>query len=89
MRKCVGYHSAWLQGAHVAQWGDWSKSFRVATITTSETCIKNMITMQEHVTRGVSGHFAYTTPERLRQFGAIGPAWVNAKNPDGFSLIES
>ena len=44
--------------------------------------------VQDFVTRGVSGLFAYTTPERLKQFGALGPAWVNAKRPDGFRLIE-
>jgi hypothetical protein len=88
LRKSVSYTAAYLQGAHVAQWGEWCKSFRVATITTSDTRIQNMIEIQQHVTRGMSGLFVYSTPERLKTFGALGRAWVNAKHPNGFSLIE-
>jgi hypothetical protein len=88
LRKCVSYASASLQGAPVAQLGPWAASFRCAVVTTSETRINHMIEIQQHVTRGAAGLFAYTTPERLEKIGALGPAWINGKHPNGFQLIE-
>ncbi len=86
-RKVVGYHSCWLQGAHLSQWGDWCRSFRVVIITTSEGRLRNMIDIQQHITRGVAGLFVYATPERIKQYGVLGPAWSNGKR-EHFSLIE-
>lgn len=87
-RKVIGYHSAWLHGTHIAQWGEWCRSFRVLTVTTSEKRMQNMIDIQQHITRGVAGLFAYSTPERIAAHGVIGPAWANAKR-ENFSLIEA
>ena len=86
-RKVIGYHAAWLHGTHLAQWGEWCRSFRVVTVTTSETRLRNMIEIQQHVTRGVAGLFALSTFDRIKQHGVLGPAWANAKR-ENFSLID-
>ncbi len=85
-RKAIGYHAAWLHGTHLKQWGEFCRSFRVAMVTTSEARVRNMIDIQMDITRGVAGLFIYSTPERLKQHGVLGPAWLNGKS-DGFSLI--
>jgi hypothetical protein len=84
-RKVLGYYAAWNAGAHLKQFGEMARAFRVAVITTCETRIGNMITVQEHI-GAPSGLFVYTTPERLKVHGALGPAWITSKS-DRVSLF--
>ena len=85
-RKLLGYFHAWQQKRHSDVWA--FKSFRVLTVTTSEKRIQNMITTQREVaTSCPPGLFLYSTPERLAQHGALGPAWVTSK-ADNVSLLD-
>ena len=81
-RKVIGYYTAVQQHAHLTQWGEFCRSFRVITITTSDARIKNMIEIQQHTTRGPAGLFLYSTPQRLAEHGPLGPAWISAKRND-------
>jgi hypothetical protein len=86
LRKVLGYYTAWRDGVHIAQWGEMCKAFRVLVVTTTDTRIRNMIAMQEHV-GAPAGLFLYATPDRLKTIGVLGPAWVSAKR-EGISLID-
>lgn len=88
LKKVLGYFSAWRSSTHLQQWGELCKALRVLTVTTSDTRIHHMIEAQEHVTRGAAaGLFLYSTAERLKTVGALGPAWVSAKRND-ISLLD-
>jgi hypothetical protein len=66
-------------------WG--FKSFRILTVTTSDTRIDNMIATQREVAASCPpGLFLYSTPERLARHGALGSAWVTSKC-DNVSLL--
>ena len=79
-RKQLGYYAAWLADKHTLQCGDFAKSFRVLTVTTSVARIHNMLATQQEITRGsASGLFLYSTAERVNALGALGPAWMSAK----------
>jgi len=87
-RKLLGYYNSWSQGKHLEQWGEVCRSFRVLTVTTSDTRINNMIAAQVEISRGTAaGLFLYTTQERLHTHGALGPAWISAKR-DQISLLD-
>jgi hypothetical protein len=84
-RKLLGYFRAWQDRRHADVWG--FKSFRVLTVTTSEKRIENMLAAQREITKDCpAGLFLYSTPERLVQHGALGPAWVTSKS-DNVSLL--
>jgi hypothetical protein len=86
-RKLLGYFHAWQEKRHAQVRG--FKSFRVLTVTTSETRVKNMIATQREVAASCpAGLFLYSTPERLAQHGALGPAWVTRKC-DNISLLHN
>ena len=83
-RKLIGYFHAREQKRHTEVWG--FKSFRVLTVTTTESRIDNMLTAQRRVAPDCPpGFFLYSTPERLARHGALGPAWITSKS-DNVSL---
>jgi len=87
-RKLLGYFNCWRQGKHVEQWGEMCRSFRVLSVTTSDARISAILDAQRHITRdAAAGLFLYTTQERLRTHGALGPAWTSAKR-DQISLLD-
>jgi hypothetical protein len=87
-RKLLGYYNCWRTCAHISQWGEFCKSFRVLSVTTSDVRIQNMIAAQEEITRGAaSGLFLYSTPQRVAEHGALGPVWTNSKR-SGISLLD-
>lgn len=86
LRRLIAYTSAWLSGAHTAQWGAVCKSLRVLILTTSETRIHNMLAIQERVAPP-PGLFLYSTPARLQSLGPLGPAWISSKRDD-ISLLD-
>jgi hypothetical protein len=84
-RKLLGYFQAWQEKRHVDVWN--FKSFRILTVTTSDMRIENMLAAQRDVAPNIpAGLFLYSTPERLAQHGALGPAWVTSKG-DNVSLL--
>ena len=84
-RKLLGYFHAWHEKRHTDVWG--FKSFRILTVTTSETRIDNMIAAQRDVVASCpAGLFLYSTAERLAHHGALGPAWVTSRG-DNVSLF--
>lgn len=77
-RKLIGYHQAWLQKRHMERWG--FKSFRVLLLTPSEKRLENMIAAQQAVVGGEGSNlFLFSTPSRIAEKGALGPAWVSGK----------
>ncbi len=83
--KIIGYYEAWKQGRHTEAFG--FRGYRVATVTTSEARIAAMLKAQLRVTRGqANAMFLYTTPERLKQHGVFGPAWISADS-DRVSIL--
>jgi hypothetical protein len=85
-RKHLGYFHAREQRRFLDRWG--FKSFRVLTVTTSDTRINTMLRTQRHfVPTCPPGFFLYSTAERLAQHGALGPAWVTIKR-DNVSLLD-
>jgi len=86
-KKLILYFNAWLQKRHTEVWG--FQSFRVLTITPSDTRLANMIKAQREVTRdSASGLFLYTTPDRLAAAGPFGPVWISSK-ADNIALLPS
>jgi hypothetical protein len=85
-RKTIGYVAAWTQGLHIEQWGDTCKSFRVLVITPSRERAHNIIELQRAVGTP-PGLFAFTTPDKLREHGALAPIWLTAKR-DGVALLD-
>ena len=80
-RKLLAYVHGREQRRFVERWG--FKSFRVLVVTTSEARIKNMLRAQHRVAPSCPpGFFMYSTPERLAQHGALGPAWITSKRDD-------
>jgi AcrB/AcrD/AcrF family len=64
-----------------------SQSIRVLIVTTSDARIDTMLRTQRHfVPTCPPGFFLYSTPHRLHQHGALGPAWVTLKR-DNVSLL--
>lgn len=83
-RKLIAYADAFQKKKHTQVWG--FQSFRVLTVTTSEVRITNMIAAQCEATNAPAGLFLYSTPERIAEHGALGPAWTSAK-ADRISLV--
>ena len=87
-KKMLTYFEAWKQDAPEKTWG--MKSIRVATVTTSDARLENMIEAQEEITNGGSNLFLFTTLERLKA-DALGAIWVTGKGetvsliPEGMS----
>lgn len=85
-RKIHSYMAAFQQRAHAEQWG--FNAFRVLTIAPSERRIAGMLTVQRKITQGhLPAFFLYSTFDRIRAFGAFGPAWLSAEG-DNVSLLE-
>ena len=85
-RKQIGYFHGRQQRCFVERWG--FKSFRVLMVTTSDARIGAMLRTQRHfVPNCPPGFFMYSTPQRLAQHGALGPAWVTIKR-DNVSLLD-
>jgi hypothetical protein len=78
LRKVLGYTAAWRSGKHLAQFGACAKAFRVAVITTSDARIGNMIAIEQRLA-APAGLFVHTTPQRLAEYGPLGPAWRDGK----------
>lgn len=85
-RKLLTYTACWSANKHTQQWGDFCRSFRVLSVTTSETRIRNMIDAQIEI-GGPAGLFLFTTLQRLTEHGAFGPIWITADR-DGVSLLD-
>lgn len=86
LRKLVGYTSCWREKRHITQWSDAFRAFRALVVSTSEARIQHMMRLQTTV-GAPAGLFAYSTPERLNNIGALGPAWCNLKQSD-LCLVE-
>ncbi len=82
-KKMLTYYAAWQQDAPEKTWG--MKSIRVATVTTSDARLENMIEAQDEITDGGSNLFLFTTLERLKA-DALGAIWVTGKG-ETVSLI--
>ena len=83
-RKLIGYFHGREQKRIAETWG--FKSFRVLTVTTSDSRIESMLKAQRRVAPDCPpGLFLYSTPERIARHGALGPAWVTSKS-DNVSL---
>jgi hypothetical protein len=77
-RKLIAYAAAREQRRFAQLWS--FKSFRVLTVTTSETRIAHMLAAQRRAApQCPSGFFLYSTLDRLAQHGALGPAWITSK----------
>lgn len=77
-RKLIGYHQAWLQKRHTERWG--FQSFRVLLLTPSEKRLENMIAEQQAVVGGEGTNLLlFSTPSRIAEKGALGPAWTSGK----------
>jgi hypothetical protein len=85
-RKTIGYVAAWSQGLHIEQWGEMCRSFRVLVITPSLGRARNIIELQREI-GAPPGLFNFTTPELLRERGALAPIWMTAKS-DNVSLMD-
>lgn len=85
-RKLLTYYAAWAVQKHTQQWGDFCKSFRVLSVTTSDTRITNMINAQVEI-GAPAGLFLFTTLQRLNQQGALAPIWRSAAS-DNISLLD-
>jgi hypothetical protein len=86
-RKLNAYYHATRANRHTAQWGC-KQSFRVLTVTPSLKRIEHMIEAQREVTNdSVPGLFAYNTPERIAEHGALAATWITSKHPEGISLV--
>jgi hypothetical protein len=86
-RKHLAYFHGREQRSFEGRWG--FKSFRVLIVTTSDARIDSMLRTQQHfVPNCPPGFFLYSTPHRLHQHGAFGPAWVTVKR-DNVSLLDS
>jgi protein involved in plasmid replication-relaxation len=83
-RKLIGYFHGREQKRIVEKWG--FKSFRVLTVTTSDSRIESMLRTQRRVAADCPpGLFLYSTPERIERHGALGRAWITSKS-DNVSL---
>ena len=83
-RKLIGYFHSRAQKRFAETWG--FKSFRVLTVTTSDSRIDSMLQAQRRVApQCPPGLFLYSTADRIAQHGALGPAWVTSKS-DSVSL---
>ena len=78
-RKLLGYFHLHREEKHTSQWG--FRGLRVLTITPSETRLQNIIELQREVV-GEQGSnvFLFTTPDRIREHGILGPAWISGKS---------
>jgi hypothetical protein len=84
-RKLIAYYNARERKRHTELWG--FTSFRILTVTTGEERIRNMLEAQRRVAPDCPpGLFLYSTPQRLKQHGALGPAWITSKSDD-ISLV--
>lgn len=79
-RKQLAYFACWRGNVHIEQWGEAFKAFRVLTITPSEARFRNMIEAQQEITR--SELFLYSTLERIKAQGALGPVWTSSTRED-------
>jgi len=78
-RKLIGYWHLWQQGRHTERWG--FKSFRVLTVTPSESRLENMIAAQKEIVGALGSNvFLFTTPERLATKSPLEDPWVSGKN---------
>ena len=85
--KHYAYLEAWRQDAFKTQWA--FQRLRVATVTTSEKRIDNMLAAQRATTNDAApGLFIYTTFERVAAEGILAPIWKSAEQ-DNLSLLGS
>ena len=86
-RKHLAYWNAWRQNLHNTQWG--FQNFRVLYLTPSEARMHHMIAIQrrEEITPEGTNLFLFSTPERLKTHGVLGPAWISGKG-DTVSIAE-
>jgi hypothetical protein len=75
-RKLVGYWQAVQSQQHMLAWG--FQSFRILTVTTSETRIANMVAAEQEATEAPPGLFLYSTLQRIADHGFLGAAWISA-----------
>lgn len=84
-RKLLTYTACWSADMHTQQWGDFCKAFRVLTVTTSDARIRTMIDAQQEI-GAPAGLFLFSTLDRIKQHGALGPVWTSATH-DNISLL--
>jgi hypothetical protein len=78
-RKLIGYWHLWQQKRHLERWG--FNSFRVLTVTPSETRLQHMIAAQKEIVGpGGSALFLFTTPDRLATKSPLADVWVSGKD---------
>jgi hypothetical protein len=85
-RKLLAYTACWSASTHIQQWGEFCKAFRVLTVTTSETRIRNMIDAQTEI-GAPGGLFLFSTLDRIKANGALGPVWTSATR-DSISILD-
>ena len=84
-RKLLAYAHARQQNRFVDTWN--CKSFRVLTVTTSESRIRTMLDAQRRIPVDCPpGFFLYSTVDRIAKHGPFGPAWTTSKR-DNVSLL--
>jgi hypothetical protein len=74
-RKLEVYDAAFRQERFKALWN--FERLRILVITSSERRIANIAALQQQL-GAAKGMFVYSTPERLRAHGFLGPAWTTA-----------
>jgi hypothetical protein len=83
-RKLLAYARAREQNRFIDTWN--FRSFRVLTVTTSESRIRTMLEAQRKLAVDCPpGLFLYSTVGRIAKHGALGPAWTTSKR-DNVSL---
>lgn len=85
-RKLLTYTACWAANKHTQQWGDFCKAFRVLSVTTSDTRVRNMIDAQLEI-GAPAGLFLFSTLDRIKQHGALGPVWTSAARQN-FSILD-
>lgn len=84
-KKLAGYTHAFRQGKFDETWG--FPAARIVTVTTSDARIDHMLALQRDITASTAaGLYLYTTRERIKQHGVLGPAWRTA-SADNISLV--
>jgi hypothetical protein len=80
-RKLLGYWQLWQSDRHTERWG--FKSFRVLTVTPSQTRLANMIAAQKEIVGAAGSNlFLFTTPERLAAQTPLGKVWISGKGEE-------
>ena len=77
-RKLLGYYNLWKSDRHQERWG--FKSFRVLTITPSETRLEHMMAAQREIVGPTGSNlFLFTTPDRLAGRSPLADIWTTGR----------